>query len=167
MPVILQTTRLIIQTFASADEDAYLALLTDPQVAVHLPKRGPDEIRKIFRDTIEQDAGGAYFSKWAIINKLDNDFVGMGLLRPFNDDPSEIEVGYALHQKYWGQGYATELTRALVAYAKNFPGTTFIVAVTTLGNTASQMVLQKAGLTKQENTVRHNEELAYFKMEVS
>lgn len=163
MPLIAETQRLIIRTFRPDEEDTYLALFSDKRVAEHLPKRTVEENRKIFQDTLKEDAEGAIFSKWAIINKADGDFAGMGLLRTYENEPDKLEVGYCLHVKYWGQGIATELTKALVAYA-NAKEIKNIVAVTTAGNTASQVVLEKAGLVKQGNIVRNNEELVFFKM---
>lgn len=164
MTVITETTRLIIQTFDPTDEDAYLELWSDERVREHLPKRTAEETRKIFGEIINENAAGAVFSKWAIINKADGDFIGLGLLRFYNDEPDKLEVGYALHVKYWAQGIATELTNALIAYAKVYPNIKEIVAVTTLGNIPSQKVLEKAGLTKQQNIERDNVELAFFKM---
>jgi ribosomal-protein-alanine N-acetyltransferase len=163
MPVITETPRLIIRTFQPEEEEAYLALFSDERVAEHLPKRTIEENRKIFLDTLKEDAAGATFSKWAIINKADGDLAGMGLLRTYENEPDKLEVGYCLHVKYWGQGIATELSKALITYANNH-GVKNIVAVTTPGNTASQVVLEKAGLLKQGNIVRNNEELVFFKM---
>ncbi|GAB3914565.1 GNAT family N-acetyltransferase [Mucilaginibacter boryungensis] len=163
MPIITETPRLIIRTFRPDEEEAYLALFSDERVNKHLPKRTVEENRKIFLDTLKEDIDGAIFSKWAVINKADGDFTGMGLLRTYENEPDKLEVGYCLHVKYWGQGIATELTKALIAYA-NSQGVRNIVAVTTPGNIASQVVLEKAGLVKQGNIVRSNEELVFFKM---
>jgi ribosomal-protein-alanine N-acetyltransferase len=163
MPIITETPRLIIRTFHADEEDAYLALFCDEHVAEHLPKRTKEENRKIFQDTIVEDAAGVIFSKWAIVSKTNGEIAGMGLLRPYNNEPDKLEVGYCLHVKYWGQGLATELTKALITYA-NANGINTIVAVTTTGNIASQVVLEKAGLVKQGPIVRNNEELVFFKM---
>jgi len=167
MPLLIETPRLIIRTFNPDEGDAYAALFSDPEVNEHLPKRTEEENRKIFRETIDADATGAILSKWAIINKTDGDFIGMGLLRVFNDDSSTLEVGYALHKKYWGQGIGTELTRTLVDFGLKQPGVTTIVAVTTPTNISSQIVLEKAGLINQGSIVRNNEELAFFKRQLT
>jgi ribosomal-protein-alanine N-acetyltransferase len=166
MPLIAETPRLIIRHFRPDEEDAYLELFSDPRVNEHLPKRTVEENRKIFRDTIKEDADGAVFSRWAVVNKADGDLIGMGLLRFYNNETDKLETGYGLHVKYWGQGIATELTHALINYAKNHPEITAIVAVTTPGNVASQMVLEKAGLIRQGTIVRNNEELVFYKMQM-
>jgi ribosomal-protein-alanine N-acetyltransferase len=165
-PPIIETPRLIIRNFRPDEEAAYLELFGDTRVNLHLPKRTQEENRKIFQDTIKEDAEGAIFTKWAIVNKADNDFIGMCLLRTYNGEDDKLEAGYALHMKYWGQGIATEATKALVNYAAGYPDITAIVAVTTATNIPSGIVLEKAGLVKQGNIVRNNEELTFYKMQL-
>lgn len=166
MPIITETPRLVIRNFEPEEEDAYIALLSDEQVKEHLPKRTPDENRKGFRDTFIADAEGATFSKWTIEHKPDSGYVGMCLLRPYDNLPDTLEVGYCMHVKYWGRGLATEMVKSLIAYAAAYPEITTIVAVTTHGNIPSQKVLEKAGLVRQDNIMRDNEELAFFKIAV-
>lgn len=167
MALVIQTSRIVIRNFRPEERESYVKLFTDNEVNIHLPKRTEDENRKIFDDTIIADAAGATLSKWAVINRADGDFIGMGLLRPFNDEGDVVEVGYAIHKKYWGQGIGTELTMALVNFAKQLPGLTAIAAVTTPTNIPSQIVLEKAGLIKQGNIVRNNEELAFYKLQLN
>ena len=162
MHLIAETPRLIIRPFRADEEEAYLELFDDKRVNIHLPKRTTDENRKIFLDALKDDADGAVFNKWAVISKTDQGFAGMGLLRIYNNEIDKLEIGYGLHQKYWGIGLATELVNALIAYALKFPQIKNIVAVTTPGNIASMAVLEKAGLIKQGSIVRSNEELIFF-----
>jgi RimJ/RimL family protein N-acetyltransferase len=166
MGLIAETPRLLIRTFDAAEEEAYVQLFSDARVAEHLPRRTPDENRKIFADILNDDAAGAVFSKWAIINKADNAFIGMGLLRPYNSEPDKLEVGYCLHVQYWNQGFATELVNALIAYTATYTYIKTMVAVTTPGNKPSMAVLEKAGLVNQGSIIRNNEELVFFKREL-
>ena len=80
------------------------------------------------------------------------------------DGVDEIETGYAFYEQYWGRGYATEVTRACLALGFDQRGLTSIVAVTTLGNTASQHVLQKCGLHYERTFQRDDETLALFRI---
>lgn len=162
MPIIAETSRLIIRTFTPDEEAAYLQLMGDKRVNEHLPKRTKAQSRKIFRDTIADDANGAVFSKWAVINKQDSGFAGMGLLRTYNNEPDKLETGYCLHIKYWNKGLATELVAALINFAAGYKQIKHIVAVTTPANAASQKVLEKNGLINQGCIIRDNEELAFY-----
>lgn len=56
------------------------------------------------------------------------------------------EIGYILSDSFWGQGFATEAARVLVAWAEMQPGLGRIVAVCHSDNLASRRVLEKIGL---------------------
>jgi ribosomal-protein-alanine N-acetyltransferase len=80
-----------------------------------------------------------------------------------------VELGYVMHQKYWGKGIASEMARIMIGYGFTNTDAKEIVAVTTLENIGSQRVLLKAGMTRMDNFIRPNEkkELAFFKVERS
>ncbi|GAB3924910.1 GNAT family N-acetyltransferase [Mucilaginibacter myungsuensis] len=166
MPLLIETKRSVIREFYPNEEDAFVALFADPRVNQHLRERTEDEIRTMFRDTLAEYAAGSLFSNWAVIDKGNDSFVGMGLLRPYEDKPGKLEVGYALNVPYWGRGLASEITAALINYAKQFPNIDEIVAVTTTNNYPSQKVLTRSGLTLQGNIVRNNTELCLFKLSI-
>ena len=73
--------------------------------------------------------------------------LGLMLLAiPPGPDPA-IHVGYLLAEPVWGQGYATELLRGLVATLKNHNGARLVGGVG-IDNPASARVLQKAGFLR-------------------
>ena len=101
-------------------------------------------------------------TNFAVFFKGTDDFVGSCGISLFHDPDHErnplspinsekylnrdIEIGYVLHKKYWGKGYATELAKACVNFAfNNNPDIKRIVAVTAPNNIASQRVLSKIG----------------------
>jgi RimJ/RimL family protein N-acetyltransferase len=61
----------------------------------------------------------------------------------------EVEVGYRLLPKAWGQGYATEGACELVRYGFDDVGLDRIIGITHKDNFASQRVLMKAGLADE------------------
>ena len=68
--------------------------------------------------------------------------------------PPEVEIGWHLHPDAWGNGYATEAARAVLddAFAQ---GLTRIIAVTNIGNDASQAVCRRLGMTHLGRTNRY------------
>jgi ribosomal-protein-alanine N-acetyltransferase len=160
--VIVQTADFIIRQFLPQEEGIYVDLLADKEVALYLPKRSKEENRQIFKTALEDYAEGKVLGKWGIFNTADNDYMGMCLLLYFGETQS-VEIGYSLHKKYWGKGMATDMAKALINYAFDRTDTPEIVAVTVLENIASQRVLEKAGLHREENINRFNAELAFFK----
>jgi RimJ/RimL family protein N-acetyltransferase len=81
---------------------------------------------------------------WVAERRTDHAFVGWFELRP--REPGEFEVGYRLKRVCWGQGLATEGTRALVAKAFTELGAARVMAQTMAVNAASRRVMEKVGL---------------------
>ena len=55
------------------------------------------------------------------------------------------ELGYFIARAHWGQGYATEIARAVVARAFEEPGLEQVTASVMQGNPGSARVLEKLG----------------------
>lgn len=82
---------------------------------------------------------GPYF----MVRKADRAVVGeIGA----NRDGATAQVGYTVVEPSWGQGYATEALRALVAHLLADPGVERVVAETLAGHAASRRVMEKAGM---------------------
>ncbi len=64
-----------------------------------------------------------------------------------------VEIGYSVLPRFQGQGYATEMVRALIDWAFAQPGVQRIVAETTEENTASVRMLHRLGFTRTEPAV--------------
>jgi len=167
MPLFIQTPRFVIREFKPEEEELYIALYDDERVIVHLPKRTRAEQAEIFRSTMADNAAGKVLNRWGLFNNGDGDYMGSCLLRNFHDFTDKIELGYSLHQKYWGKGIASEMAHIMIAYGFTNTDAAEIVGVTTLGNTGSQKVLLKAGMERLDNFFRDGEELAYFRIKRS
>jgi ribosomal-protein-alanine N-acetyltransferase len=162
MPLFIQTPRFVIREFKPEERNVYMALYDDDRVTLHLPKRSRKENLEIFHSTLADYAAGKKLGRWGIFNNGDGDYIGACLLRDFYDEKDKIELGYSLHQKYWGKGIASEMAGIMIAHGFMHTNAKEIVAVTTLANIGSQKVLLKAGMTQLPNYLRDKEELAYF-----
>ena len=68
-----------------------------------------------------------------------------GLLkRPSLED---VDIGFAFLPQYWGQGYAYEAAKAVLAHGKKVLGLERVVAITASDNQASIKLLEKLGMT--------------------
>lgn len=164
MHIIAQTPRFVIRNFRPEEENIYMALFDDERVTIHLPNRSRKEHLDIFRSALNDYTKHKWLGRWGMFNNLDGDFMGLCLLRNFDDEEGKVELGYVLHQKYWGKGIASEMALILVGYGFTHVNALEIVGLTTLGNTGSQKVLQNAGMERMSNIKRDGEELAYFKV---
>ena len=58
-----------------------------------------------------------------------------------------VEIGWRLARWAWGNGYATEAARAVVAYGFETLGLHEILAIAALGNERSHAVMRRLGMT--------------------
>ena len=89
--------------------------------------------------------------------------VGLVLLHESRDDgdgDSVLRLGYLIRQSEWGQGYATEVARGVVDWARR-RGHARILAGVAADNVASVSVLEKAGFQPERGSTEPAGELAY------
>jgi RimJ/RimL family protein N-acetyltransferase len=85
------------------------------------------------------------YGRWALRRREDGAFLGWCGLK-YHPDSRETDLGYRLHRRYWGQGYATEAGRACLDYGFWRLGLTRIIAQVMAANLASIRVLEKCGM---------------------
>ena len=145
----LTTERLHLRPFTAADRAAIHAVYSDPEVmryVGHGAHRTPAETAaalRVYGEVLERRG----FSFLAVTERDGGALVGDAGLHPLGDD---IELGYTLARGAWGRGYATELGRALLAYAFDVLGAARVVAQVEPENTASRRVLEKLGMREVE-----------------
>ena len=64
------------------------------------------------------------------------------------DERADVRVGYVIAEPAWGQGFATEIIRALVTWGQSQPTIGSMSAGVTEGNHASERVLLKNGFRR-------------------
>jgi ribosomal-protein-alanine N-acetyltransferase len=144
----LETARLVIRTFEARDGEAWIALVSDPDVRKYLPS-GPiltlDDVPTMLerRHAMERERG---FSVWAVDEKSTGSFVGQCGLVPVEGKGPEIEIAYHFNKASWGKGYATEAAAAVVAHGLGTLGLDRIIGVVMPENIASCRVLEKSGM---------------------
>ncbi len=146
----IETSRLILEK-PRAEELPFLAeLFADPMVMRYigngLPRTTEEAAKSIETNQKHWDAFG--FGFWSIFEKGSKEFIGRGGLihLGFQHEHPEIELGYTLHQKFWGKGYATEIAQSLVKWAKENLKEDHLLGVCYKQNLASQKVLKKIGM---------------------
>jgi len=95
--------------------------------------------------------------------KENDQFIGWAGLKKL-ENTGKIEVGYRLDKPYWGQGFATEMTKGVIAYANALLHIKQLVAVTDLGNEASKNVLIKCGFEYVSKAFYYNTDVEYFEL---
>ena len=146
----IETDRLILRRFAAADAAAMHAVLCDPEV-MRFSLRGPmapDAIDAWVLAQRDDPQGADGLGRRAIEIRATGTvigFVGLGD-GPAPREPGDAELAYRLARRYWGQGYATEATQALVAFSLSTLKLPRILGLVDPQNEASVNVLRKNGM---------------------
>ena len=85
----------------------------------------------------------------AVERKATKDVIGYCGLIASGRAPEEPELAYELLRRFWGQGYATEASWAVLDWARSF-GYERVWATVWEWNTESRRVLEKVGFTEAE-----------------
>ncbi len=149
LATIVETSRLRLRSPSMDDASAIFTLYAqDPEVTKYLVWR-PHQSIETTRDFLRRCAAvrehGTVFP-WVITRKEDDQLLGMVELRV---DGYRAELGYVLARPFWGQGFATEAVRGLVALALAQATIYRVWAVCDTENHASTRVLEKAGMQRE------------------
>jgi len=149
--IFLETERMILRRATPRDAHLLYELDSDPEVMRFISRGVPTPLERIERELLPRwlryYEEHAHLGVWPAHEKAGGGFLGWFHLRPDAYVPEEKEVGYRLRREAWGQGYATEGTRALVLNAFTQWGIAKVSARTLGRNLASRRVMEKAGLS--------------------
>ena len=147
---VIDTPRLHLRPVEERDFETYVEMEADEDVMRWIGMGGAqdrDGARLSFEYTfwLRERFG---FGGFAVIDRETNEFLGRAFIGPLLD---EIEVGYCLVKPAWGRGIATEAARAVVEWSFDDLKLERIVGITYQDNHASKRVLEKCGLTRDED----------------
>jgi len=147
---ILETERLRLEPLTVADAEHMYPIMGDPEVMAYWDVAeidDPDLVAEIVAGQVQGMADGSALF-WAMRTLADSQFVGTCDLSDIDRWHRRAEVGFMLGREAWGQGYALEAMRAVVAFA-GANGLRKLGARTHLGNRRSETLLQKLGFTEE------------------
>lgn len=144
---VLTTERLYLRQLTVDDAPAMQAIFSDAEVLRFL-NNTPTE-------TLDQAIGmiewlnGVFATddavNWAITDKESGRFIGICGTHNWHKTDRRVDVGYTLARDEWGKGYATEVTRAMLAWCFENLDVHRVQADITDGNIGSERVLLKCG----------------------
>jgi RimJ/RimL family protein N-acetyltransferase len=153
---ILTTDRLILRPFSLSDAGAVQELAGAYEVALNtsIPHPYPDGGAALWIGSHQAHFDQGEGVHFAVTRRRGEQLIGaMGLtLAP---DHRRAELGYWIGVPFWGQGFATEAGRAVVAYGFRELGLLRIMATHYARNPASGRVMQKLGMTREGCLRRH------------
>ncbi len=147
MHIILQTPHLILRRFTEADAPLILALNSDSEVVKYLHEpvlQNEEQAAKILLDIILPQYKNN-LGRWAIHTKHNMDFIGLCGLK-YRPELDEIDLGYRLMQKAWGNGFVTEAAQHTLDHGFKILHLKLITGRAHVENIASIKVLEKIGM---------------------
>ncbi|MGH8993152.1 MAG: GNAT family N-acetyltransferase [Acidimicrobiia bacterium] len=150
---VLTTERLVLRPFRDEDLGPFTEVLRAEPVraSLHLPDDvGPGRAFTEMAAWVGQwQLRGT--GHWALEERVTGALVGRaGLHRPGWEDWPGVEVGWTLHPRHWGKGYATEAGARAVAWAFEHLGLSEVFSVILPTNRRSQAVARRLGFSLLE-----------------
>jgi tRNA (cmo5U34)-methyltransferase len=146
----IKTARLLLRPFEPSDAAGIARMGRESLKASFLPDWAKTEadakgLARFFRERMERPDPHTGPVVWAVTLKETGEFIGHAGIGPKEELGGEIELGYAISERYAGRGLATEAAKAAVWWAFERADLEYIAAIVLPENAASRRVLDKLG----------------------
>lgn len=150
---ILETDRCVVRELCLDDLDGLFELYADDGMDEFTEGLYPYEEEKEYQRAYINNMYRYFgYGMWLVFLKETGELIGRaGLEHREIYEEMELELGYLIGKKYQGNGYATEVCKAILDYAKENTGFEQINCVVQKGNDASNHMAQKLGFVYQED----------------
>ncbi len=142
---VFETDRLLVRFFSEEDYTFFEELLNAPEIIEPVPQKPFPlaVVRAKFEKYTEVVSEFKTTERYAlaVCPKGTDEVIGMCLL--LVNDEGYREIGYRFRKKYWGKGFASEMTQGVIAYCFDELRLEKITADVTIGNDASSRILDK------------------------
>jgi RimJ/RimL family protein N-acetyltransferase len=139
-----------MRTFTEDDLAPLAAIQGDQEVMRFFGgPRDQEQVRAgLLRAIAQYEAVG--FGKWAVVLRSTAQLIGRCGPSPEDiEGTNEVEVGYLLARGHWGQGLATEATRAAIDHCFAALGLQRVVSIVHPLNLPSRRLAQRVGMTDE------------------
>jgi len=150
MPALFETPRLVVRALIPSDVDALLRIYGDPTVVrwVGDGQALTSAEAEAWIDVTQRNYAQRGYGMSAVLRAAGREPIGYcGIVHP--QDQVEPEIKYAYAREHWGQGYATEAVRGMLAYGRSTFALGAVIATVASENEASLHVLDKLGFERR------------------
>ena len=144
-----ESRRLLLQPLTPGDVEPVFALVSDEEIGSPLwvgVLRTREEASRLVEGYL-QSPGQFPF---AIRERETGAFVGVFVLRQYDDAGLEYAATTFTGREYWGRGYAGEVLQAMLGYAREVLGARWIVDHLKLDNPASVRMHERLGFVLEQ-----------------
>ena len=162
---LLATPRLVLRHFEGGDLDDLFAMDSDDRVMRYLGSgmkgRTRAECAQALERMVERAAARPGHGLLHGSLRDGGGFVGGCGLFPVPEG-DDIEIAYRLPHGRWGQGFATEMSAAVLAHGFADLGLARIVGLTWPENVPSQRVLEKIGMHREADAEHYGRTMRVY-----
>lgn len=147
MKTLIETERLLLREITLDDTEEMFQLYSNPDVLKYTgesPVVSMEEMELAIQIRINNYKKYGY-GRWATFLKDEMQFIGWAGLA-YLPEFDEIDLGYRFLPNYWGMGFATEASQAILTYGFDKLELKRIIAIAMKENKASIKVMGKVGM---------------------
>jgi len=161
---VMETDRLFLRDWDPPnDAEAAFLLYGDPSVVrhLHMPPQASIETQRDALTQIQAKYANCPpgYGAWAVLLRETGELIGLGLINVLplrtGGASKDVQLGWHLARRFWGNGYATEMGGALVRHAFEVARLNVLHAVVEPENTKSCAVAERLGFVRVAPTDRY------------
>ncbi len=165
---MLETFRLVLKVATIQEASAMVELNSDPEVVRYTGDSALHSIQEaeaVIRDRLLSQYEKYRMGRFSVYLK-DGTYIGWCGLR-FFPESNEVDLGYRLMKKFWGQGYASEASEVCLQYGFETLKLKRIMAKAMPENIGSLKVIQKMKMTFRGLNTDPNEPLGFITYDIT
>ncbi len=164
MAIQLETDRLFLKQMCAADAPGMFELNSDEEVTRYTGDGAFRDIEQVDEFIRNYDQYEKYkMGRLNIFLKTTGENIGWCGLK-FHANENLVDLGYRLHKRHWGKGYATEASIASLNYGFNTLHLAKIIAHAMEANHASIKIMKKLGMQYVKNIELHGEPCVVYEL---
>jgi ribosomal-protein-alanine N-acetyltransferase len=164
----LISLRLRTRKLELSDVGVWETFMSNPDATELFPeswKDDPPENAKLWVERQMERYTQNRYGLQALLHRETGEFIGQcGLLAQTVDGIDEVEVGYHILPKFWGNGYAPEAAKLFLNYGFNNTSVDSIISIIDIRNSKSQRVADKNGLVREQQTRWNEKDIFVYRM---
>lgn len=139
----IETQRLILRGFQKSDARFAISIWNDPEMGAYLPDPSMEKVSDEYLKSVESLGEDEMCCYLISESKGAHERIGTCSFIP-SEDGSTYDIAYCVHKNYWRNGYATEMAKGMIDYAKR-QGAEKITVDVNRENAASNAIVRKLG----------------------
>lgn len=160
---ILETERTVVREICLKDMEDLFHLYEGDGITDYMEPLFDREAEIQYqKDYIDKVYGFYEYGMWVVIEKATGELIGRAGVESRNtEDANQVELGYVIRKDKQNLGFATEVCRAIVDYAREELGMSSVRARVHPDNLASVRIVEKLGMKPLSEKVNSDGEIIF------